>query len=150
MSQVIFNYKGRNTIIQCNENEKMKDIFLRFCSKPKVDRNHLLFTYDGKSGNDLNEELTFIQMANSMDKQRKIMNFLVDNIKEIDNNENNNNSIMKSKDIICPECGENINIKIKNYKISLYDCKNGHKIDNLSLDEFEESQNIDLSKIICE
>ena len=40
-------------------------------------------------------------------------------------------------------------MKIKDYKISLFECKNGHKIDNLSFDEFEKTQNIDLSKIIC-
>ena len=34
----------------------------------------------------------------------------------------------KSKDIICPTCGENILISFKNYKISLLDCKNGHII----------------------
>ena len=40
-------------------------------------------------------------------------------------------------------------MNIKNYKINLFGCKNGHKIDNLSLKEFEKSQYIDLSKIKC-
>jgi predicted nucleic acid-binding Zn ribbon protein len=48
-----------------------------------------------------------------------------------------NQSIMKSKEVICPKCGYSIRIKIKDYKISLYDCKNSHIVDNLQFDEFE-------------
>ena len=39
-------------------------------------------------------------------------------------------------------------IEIKGYKISLYNCKNGNN-SNLSINEFNESQNINLSDIIC-
>ena len=148
MSQVDFKYNGFDTIIQCNENDKMKDIFEKFCNKSQIDKSKIYFTYDGKSGYDFNEELTFNKASNSLDKQRKKMIILVNKINEI--NQKNNESIIKSKEIICPECRENTKINIKNYKISLYDCKNGHQIDNLSLDEFEESQKIDLSKIICD
>ena len=48
-----------------------------------------------------------------------------------------NNNIIKSKSIICPECKENIRIKINDYKIKLYDCKNGHNIDNILFEEYE-------------
>ena len=39
---------------------------------------------------------------------------------------------------------------IKDYKIELYECINGHKIENILLNEFEETQNIDLLNIICD
>ena len=56
----------------------------------------------------------------------------------------------KSKEIICPQCGdENILINIKNYRISLSGCKNGHNTNNLFLGNFINSQKIDTSKIIC-
>ena len=58
-------------------------------------------------------------------------------------------SIIKSKKIICPECGEPTCINISNFKISLFDCKNGHKINDISIDKFEKTQLIDQSKIIC-
>ena len=58
--------------------------------------------------------------------------------------------IIKSKDIICPECGEITKMDIIDYKITLFDCKNGHKIENILLDQFENTQNIDRAKIICE
>ena len=51
---------------------------------------------------------------------------------------------------ICPECNENIKIKINDYKIYLYDCKNEHKIGSILLDEFDNTQYIDISKIICD
>ena len=38
-------------------------------------------------------------------------------------------------------------MKIKNYKINLYDCKNGHRKENILLNEFQETQNLDLSTV---
>ena len=36
------------------------------------------------------------------------------------------------------------------YKINLYDCKNRHRMNNILLNEFENTQYIDISKIICD
>ena len=146
MNQAEFKYKGLSLIIQCNENEKMKNICQQFCLKAQVDKNKIFFSYGGKAGNEFNEELTYNQMINSFDKNEKKMIILVYNIsgeREL------NESFIKSNEIICPKCGEICKIKFNNYKISLYDCKNGHETHNLSFDEFEKSQNKDLSKIIC-
>jgi len=49
------------------------------------------------------------------------------NEKADDEGENEEESFKKSKYIICPECKENARILIDNYKINIYDCKNGHK-----------------------
>ena len=57
--------------------------------------------------------------------------------------------IIKSKNVICPECGEDIRIKIENYKIRLYGCKNGHEIKDIIIEEYENIQGIDISKIKC-
>ena len=56
---------------------------------------------------------------------------------------------IKSKEIICPECKENIKINIQDYKINLFECKNGHNINNILLDEFQNTQYIDESEIKC-
>ena len=40
---------------------------------------------------------------------------------------------MISKDIICPECKENIILDIKNFNINLKGCKNKHEINNVLL-----------------
>jgi len=78
-----------------------------------------------------------------MRKIRNIMNIVV--------NENNDpirkDNIKESKEIICPKCNENILIKIDEYKIYLFNCKNNHEKNNILLNEYE--NNIDISKIIC-
>ena len=40
-------------------------------------------------------------------------------------------------------------MKIINYKIILYECKNGHKINNIFLEDFNNTQLINESSIIC-
>ena len=62
-------------------------------------------------------------------------------------NENINKLFNKPRDIICPECGENAFIKIDNYRIKLFGCKNEHIIDNILLSEFDDCQYEGLSKI---
>ena len=141
MVEVIFNYVGIKTIIQCDINDKMKDIIKRFFIKiGRNDNDNLLFIYDA---NIINYNLTFIQQANELDINRNKMNILVklnNDIREIKE--------IISKDIICPECGENIFINVKDFKINLYGCKNNHKINNILIDKYENNQKIDLSKII--
>ena len=144
MAQVTFNYNSRNLIILCEENETIRDICKKFAEKTKIDINSIYFIYSGKK---ININLTFSQCANDEDKQRKKMIILVNNI--YNNNNNINQANIKSKDIICPICKKNCKIKIKNYKIQLYDCKNKHNINNIPLNEFENTQFIDESKIIC-
>ena len=61
----------------------------------------------------------------------------------------NNNNIIQSPEVICPICKEPCYLDINNYKISLYGCKQGHKQDNLNLNEFLNSQKIYLTQIIC-
>ena len=144
MTQVEFSYNGVSTIVQCNLNEKMKDIFQKFKEKAQVGNKNIFYSYDGKVG--INEESTFEEVANSEDKRRNKMNVIVfENEFEVQKEEK-----IKSKNIICPECKENIKMDIKDYKINLYDCKNGHRKENILLNEFEETQNIDLSHIKCD
>ena len=144
MNQVEFNYNGQITIIQCNQDEKMKDICERFATKVGIDINTIYFLY---SSEQLNKEKTFDQCINKEDKERNKMNILVYDFQN--NNENSDKLFIKSKDIICPECGETGKINVNNYKISIY-CNNNHKIDNILLNEYENTQNIDQSKIICD
>ena len=144
MVEAIFNYKGIDTIIQCNINDKMKEIINRFLIKngKNENDNNLLFIYDA---NIINYELTYIQQVNNLDGNRNKMNILVES------NKDNKKEIKEiiSKDIICPECGENIFINIKDFKINLYECKNNHKINSILINKYENNQKIDLSKIIC-
>ena len=143
MPLVEFIYEGITTIIQCNPNDKLKDIFLNFANKTQTDINKLVFLY---SGGLINGELTFLESANSEDKLRNKMSILVN---KIEDDSTIKKTIIKSKEIICPKCLEISKLKIKNYKVKLFDCKNNHQIDNIYLKEFEKTQNMDISKIVC-
>ena len=146
LAEVEFNYKGSKVIIHCQENEKMKNICQNFINKIKENKNNIYFSYNGNAGKSFNENLTFGQMINSEDKKRNKMNILVHE------NEVNNKlkDIIKSRDIICPICSESIKIKINDYKITLFGCKNKHRIDNILINEFENTQKINNKNIKCE
>ena len=148
MAEVIFNYDGNNSSIQCNSNEKMKDIIKRYIIKIGKKKDDIFFLYGGSQ---INEELTFEEQANSEDKKRNKISILVfDKIDNAERTNNKNNKLKKSSNIICPECKENIRIYVNNFKITLENCKNMHKIENLLINEFEKSQNIDESQILCQ
>ena len=71
----------------------------------------------------INKDLTFSQQANELDKTRNKISVSVNN--NIKGNYSEEKEILKkSKYIICPECKENTQISIDNYKITLYNCKN--------------------------
>ncbi len=146
MAEIEFIFNGIKTIIQTTLDEKMGNIIQRFIDKANLDKNKIFLSYSGKI--DIDEELTFSKIANTIDIERKKMCILVHE-NHINPNPNPKD-IVKSKIIICPKCKENIKMDIKDYKIRLYECKNGHDIENILLDEFEETQNIDRKQIICE
>ena len=73
MATINFTYNGISTTIQCNKDEKMRDIFDKFVSKSNLDINKIQFLYGGNIINN-SSELTFIEQANSNDKERNIMN----------------------------------------------------------------------------
>ena len=146
MSKVIFNYQGIKTTIQCSKKQPLKEIAKSLLSKIEIeidiDIDNAFFLYNGEK---INKELKFEDLANEEDKERNIMEILL--IKGDKNIENKN--IVKENNIICPKCFENIMIKINKYKVDLIECKNGHKINNISIKEFDNGQRIDISKIIC-
>ena len=81
MASVEFIDNGNKTTIQCNENDKLEDIIQRYCLKAKKDIEKMIFLY---SGNIINKKKTFKELANSDDKQRKIITIVIDN-KSTDN-----------------------------------------------------------------
>ena len=146
MAKVEFQYNGEITMIQCKENQKMAEICDNFISKYHINENEIYYSYNGIAGAKFNKNLTFNQMANAIDKKRKMMNVLV---YKIDDKINDKNMIIRSKNIICPKCKEDIKMKIDNYKINLFECKNKHNINNILLNEFKDKQMLNLMNIKC-
>ncbi len=113
MVEVNFNYNGNDIIIQCTkEDEYIKDICKKFTSKIDKDIDELFFIYSGEK---LNIELNINKIIKEIDKERNKINILVYDKNIIIKEEEK----IKSKDIICPKCGEICIIKIDNYKIKL-------------------------------
>ena len=145
---VEFRYESNSIKIQGKKDEKMKNIYQRFFNKSGQDFSNkkIYFSYNGKWGNDSDgtENLTFWQMAKEEDRKRRQMIILV-----AENTNIENDIIIESKEIICPQCKEYTHMNIKNYKISLYDCKNRHTNNNILLREFKNTQFINFSNITC-
>ena len=142
--KVEFIYNSTKTMIQCKEEDRMEDIIEKFIIKCQKKKDSLFFLYGGEK---LDEDLTFMEAAKDIDKNCNLMRVMAcDNIDE----DKNNSSLIKSKNIICPECQENSRFSMKNFKISIYECKNKHKSENIQLNEFEKTQFINQTKIICD
>ena len=106
MAEIDFIYKGNIINIQCNSNDKMKDIFQKFIIKAQINNNQLLYYL--YQGNKINEDLIFEQIIYSNDKEYNKIKILVNIINE---NDNKINSLIKLKYIICPICKEILDLK---------------------------------------
>ena len=140
MNQVEFQYNDAKTIIQCNSTDKMKDIIKKFFIKVDTMESKIYFLCEGRL---LDEEKTYNEIAKDKNQLSVIAKEEVNEMEKV-------SSLKKTKNIICPECNENIRILIKDFKISLYECRNGHKIDDMQINEFDKTQYVDQAKIICD
>ena len=145
MSEVQFNYEGGIYTIQCQPKEKMEEIINKFLIKSFLKKEDLYFIYNGKF---LQESLTFDEQVNEVDKVRNKMIILVN--KKLEKDENKLKSLKKSEYIICPLCKEIAKIYIDNYKININGCKNGHKVNQILIQNFQETQTYDEAEIKCE
>ena len=108
MIEVIFTYEIHNIKMQCNIENKLKEIAKRLKLKIKKENNdNLFFLYEG---NKINEELTLKQIINN--KNVKQIQILVFN-----GNVEKNEKMIVSKEIICPICKEKILLNIRDYQI---------------------------------
>ena len=149
MVEAVFQYKGILSSIQCNESDLMKDIIEKFISKAELDIHKIYFLY---GGNIINKELSFKELTK--EKNVKKISILVLEIEE-ENSEKKEKKeekkeLKRSNIIICPKCKDIWKFAIENYHIKLYGCENGHTINDISVNDFNETQYIDESKIICD
>lgn len=144
MATVEFIYNGASTMIQCQVNDKMEDVIQKFLIKNEKEKGTVFFLYSGKT---LDEDLNFIEIANELDKRKKLMKVQAWDLLF----DEGITSLIKSTYVICPECYESALIEFDDdYQITIYKCKNGHKTENIQLKDFEKTQLIVQSKIKCE
>ena len=94
---IIFNFEGADIMIQCLKTDKMKYICQKYENKIQINMNSLIFLY---GGNHLNFDLSFNELANSIDKSNNKMKILV-----------YKNEFNEFNECSCPKCGEKIKIK---------------------------------------
>lgn len=146
MTQLEFLYENQTILIQCNKDEKMINSFEKFCTKTRLDKNSVYFKYQQIILSREDYEKKIEEVMDEKDKKTNKMRITAILI----GNKDIINKSAKSSTIICPECGENCFIKIEDYKVTLFNCKNEHEVKDIYLDEYEKKQKIDISKIICE
>ena len=81
------------------------------------------------------------------EKKIKKISVLVNNIEGVE--QDNQPVIVQSKEIICSECKEPCIFTIENSKIKLFNCKNNHTIKDIKFTDFNKTQKLDISKIVC-
>ena len=126
MVEVVFDYKQIKTVIQGNLDDLFENIIKKYVQKSNLDINNIYFISNGKT---LNRKDKLESIMSDLEKRSKKIIILVYSINSTINIENTN--IKKSNDIICPECKEICRYEIKDYKIKLYDCNQGHIKENI-------------------
>ena len=139
MSEVKILYNGYQTIIQYESNEKLKEIFKRFQIKLNIENKDIVYLYNGEIIKD--DNIILSQLTSE-----KIITILA---YDSNNIPTNINSLIKSNYIICPICKESALLEEKDYKLIIFGCENDHITKNILINEFNNLQNIDYSKIIC-
>jgi hypothetical protein len=145
MVEVEFNYQQNLINIQSNMTDIFEEIVQKYTIKSNLDINNIYFISNGKI---INKKDRLENIMSESDKRNKKIIMLVCSINNTINIENTNIKI--SNDIICPDCKEICKYEINDYKIKLYGCKNGHINENINLNEYENKQKIDISKIKCD
>ena len=140
MSEVKIIYNGNQTIIEYQSNEKLEEIFKRFQIKINAENKELVYLYNGKIIEDKNIILSELTSD-------KIITILAHDSNNIPSNINN---LVKSEYVICPICKESAILEEKDYKLKIYGCENGHINENILINQFNKTQEIDYSKIICQ
>ena len=129
MVELEFDFNQAITNIQANLDDPFKDVINKYMQKSSLDPGSVNFLANGKT---INSEESVESHMNNLNKENSKMKIIV--TMAVNNEENKEQVIVKSKDIICPQCKEPCRIITENYKIKLYECINGHNSKILHLE----------------
>ena len=139
MVELEFNFQENKICINANLNDYISTIINKYYQKAQIAPNSVIF---------ISNSIQIQENKKIIDIMEKSNNKIYITVLPLDINNNNKKVIGDSKQIICPKCLEQCQIKIEDYKVKLFDCKNNH-LTIMNLDHFKESQKIDLNKIKC-
>jgi len=144
MVEIEFDFNQAITNIKANLDDPIQDVINKFMQNSLLEPGSVNFLANGKVINP--NEPVESHMSN-LNKQNKKMKIFV--TMAINDDQNKEQAIVKSKDIICPQCEEPCRITTENYKIKLYECVNGHNNKNITFEDFDKTQKINESQIVC-
>ena len=142
MVTIEFDFNEKITIIQANLSDPFRVPLNQFFQKTSIQPNSVNFFANGLTI--IPEDTVEIYMS-YLDKQEQKISVLVDPIYI----SNQNEVRIQSNDIICPECKEPCQIKIEDYHFKLFKCINGHVTNGIRIDDFNKTQKINISEIVC-
>ena len=108
MSTLIFSFRDEEISIHCKQNEKLSIVFQKFSLKVEIKREYLCFLNNGKILTDVMTEADVALNQNMKKIITVIDNSPKDEPKEV---------IIKSKEIICPQCKESASISMQDFHI---------------------------------
>ena len=129
-----FEYNKIKTKVEIEIEQLIQDAVKLYLTKEKLDFDSLEFIYNDKKIN-LNDKIESLMTNINNDNDNIIP------IQVISKNNSNNSINLEKYEIKCPKCSEPCRIKIENYLIKLFDCKNNHKTENIELDQLKKMQN---------
>ena len=137
-ANAIFTFEGSDIRIQCLKEDKMEYICQKFSDKALLNIKSLVFLY---GGNSVNFKLSFIEQANSFDKENSEMRIIAYK--------------KETEGFACPKCGEKIEInteKIDNIISSNNDIKDTlsgikNQLENIINNNSIKSVNVQLKNI---
>ena len=109
MVEIEFLFDGRSIIIQGKLEDNIETIIDKFIIKAQIEKNSVYYVYQGKILQDSNKDSKLVDIMGNDDKVSNKMKIF---IYYINDEKNNINSIVPSKNIICPECKEFSKIKL--------------------------------------
>ena len=145
MVEIEFNFNQAITNIQAKLDDPFQDVINSFMQKSLLQQGSVNFLANGKVINPNESVESHMSNLNKENKKMKIIVTMMEN-----DDQNKEQVIAKSKDIICPTCKEPCRITTENSKIKLYDCVNGHTTEDIKFIDFDNTQNINESQIKCD
>ena len=125
MVEIEFDFNQAITNIQAKLDDPFKDVINKFMQKSLLEPGSVNFLVNGKV---INPNESVESHMSNFNKENKNMKIIV--TMAVNDNSNKEQVIAKSKDIICQNCKEPCRIKTENYKIKLFECINGHIIED--------------------
>ena len=150
MSEIKVNFIFNNEKFEFNfnENDSIQNVLSVFATKINKKLEYFNFLYSGEKLS--NYENKTISDLNSKDN---VINISVYEKKELNSDENiipEKINLKASDHIICPRCKFMSEIDINNFKVYITNCNNNHSMPGLYMNDFNATQYIDESRIICQ